>query len=128
MFPVEELQATVDQGFVKIDQTSQQLESWWSGLTPVEQNNPVNEAKYTTANRALDTAGNILNSADAALNDDRGEYPDVSGKGRGYLNSSIKWLFAQNLELEVLIKDILVNRREASTVTREVRMMYIDHF
>ncbi len=70
----------------------------------------------------------LLLEYDAGLNDDRGERPDISGKGRGYLNTSIKWLFAQNLELEVLIKDLLVNRREAKTVTREVRMMYIDHF
>jgi hypothetical protein len=70
----------------------------------------------------------LLLEYDAALNDDRGEYPEISGKGRGYLNASIKWLFAQNLELEVLVKDMLVNRRESTTVTREVRMMYIDHF
>jgi hypothetical protein len=65
---------------------------------------------------------------DAGFNDDRGETTDVSGKGRGYMNLSIKWLFAENLELEFLVKDMLVNRRESSTVTREVRMMYIDHF
>ncbi|MEW5795390.1 MAG: YjbH domain-containing protein [Candidatus Zixiibacteriota bacterium] len=70
----------------------------------------------------------LLLEYDAALNDDRGEYPQVSGKGRGYLNLSVKWLFAENLELEVLFKDMLVNRRESSTITREVRMMYIDHF
>ncbi len=51
-----------------------------------------------------------------------------SGKGRGYLNTSIKWLFAQNLQIELILKDLLVNRREASTFTREVRMTYIDHF
>ena len=70
----------------------------------------------------------VLLEYDAAFNDDRGETPEVSGKGRGYLNMSIKWLFAENLELEFLVKDLLVNRRESSTVTREVRMMYIDHF
>ena len=70
----------------------------------------------------------LLLEYDAGMNDDRGETPDVSGKGRGYLNLSIKWLFAQNLELEILLKDLMVNRRESSTVTREVRMMYIDQF
>jgi len=70
----------------------------------------------------------LLMEYDAGLNDDRGEFPKVSGKGRGYLNLSIKWLFAENLELEILLKDLLVNRRESATLTREVRMMYIDHF
>ncbi|MCX6834722.1 MAG: YjbH domain-containing protein [candidate division Zixibacteria bacterium] len=70
----------------------------------------------------------LLMEYDAAINDNSGEHPDVSGKGRGYLNMSIKWLFAQNLELEFLLKDLMVNRRESRTVTREVRMMYIDQF
>ena len=70
----------------------------------------------------------LLLEYDAALNDDRGEYPEVSGKGRGYLNFSIKWLFTENLEIEFLVKDLLTNRREADTVTREVRMMYIESF
>ncbi len=72
----------------------------------------------------------LLFEYDAALNDDRGAAAAVSGRGRGYLNMSIKWLFAENLELEVLLKDLLVNRRPptSSTFTREVRMMYIDHF
>ncbi|MCM2273015.1 MAG: YjbH domain-containing protein [candidate division Zixibacteria bacterium] len=75
----------------------------------------------------------LLAEYDLALNDDRSTYPDgtpayYSGKGRGYLNTSIKWLFAQNLQIELILKDLLVNRREASTFTREVRMTYIDHF
>lgn len=70
----------------------------------------------------------LLFEYDAALNDDRGETPEISGKGRGYLNLSVKWLFAENLELELLLKDLLVNRRESSTMTREVRMLYIDQF
>lgn len=75
----------------------------------------------------------LLAEYDLALNDDRGTAPpgqaeNVSGKGRGYLNMSVKWLFAENLELELLFKDLLVNRRESSTVTRGLRLTYIDHF
>ncbi|MBK7140976.1 MAG: hypothetical protein IPH75_02705 [bacterium] len=75
----------------------------------------------------------LLLEYDLALNDDRSTYPDgspanFSGQGRGYLNSSIKWLFAQNLQIEVMLKDLLLNRREASTITRELRLTYIEHF
>ena len=45
------------------------VDNWWNSLSDVEQKNPINEAKYNTANRALDAAGNFLNSMDAALND-----------------------------------------------------------
>ncbi|HWH62639.1 MAG TPA: hypothetical protein VNS50_05175, partial [Ginsengibacter sp.] len=44
-----------------------QVDAWWNGLTPPQQNNPVNKAKYETANAALTTAGNILDAADGAL-------------------------------------------------------------
>ena len=65
---------------------------------------------------------------DAALNDDRGEYPEIAGRGRGYLNMSVKWLFARNLELEVICKDLLVNRRDSETFSRGIRILYIDNF
>jgi len=64
---------------------------------------------------------------DVALNDDRSAF-ESSGKGRGYLNSSVKWLFAENLEIEIVAKDLLVNRRESKTFSREIRLTYIDHF
>lgn len=70
---------------------------------------------------------------DAAINDNKSTLPDGSrneftGKGRGYLNISIKWLFTENLELEFILKDLLVNRRESDTITREIRIIYIDSF
>jgi hypothetical protein len=65
------LQVKVDQGIEKVGEKQVEVDEWWNGLSQIEQQNPVNQAKYNTANRTLDTAGNILNSADAALNDDQ---------------------------------------------------------
>ncbi len=75
----------------------------------------------------------LLLEYDAALNDDRSTLPDgrpnvFGGKGRGYLNLGIKWLFAENLELEAHLKDLLLNRRESDTITREITITYIDKF
>jgi len=75
----------------------------------------------------------LLAELDAGLNDDKSGLPDnFAGKGRGYFNLSIKWLFAENLELEALLKDLFLNRRredgEDITITREVRLTYIDRF
>lgn len=73
----------------------------------------------------------IVLEYDFGLNDDSDAEP-LSGKGRGYFNASIKWLFADNLELEFVLKDLFVNRRaepgETNTFSREVRMTYIDAF
>lgn len=70
---------------------------------------------------------------DAALNDNKSKLPDgtpngFAGHGRGYLNSAIKWLVTENLEIEFLMKDLFVNRREADTFTRAVRLTYIERF
>jgi hypothetical protein len=69
VLPINDLQGKVDEGFVKVEETSAQVESWWDGLTPLEQKNPINAAKYETANRTLTTASNILTEMDGALND-----------------------------------------------------------
>ena len=46
------------------------MDTWWSGLTPVEQKNPVNAAKYEAANRTIETTSNLLTGIDGALNDE----------------------------------------------------------
>ncbi|MDZ4723478.1 MAG: YjbH domain-containing protein [candidate division Zixibacteria bacterium] len=65
---------------------------------------------------------------DAAFNDDNGTFSEISGRGRGYMNMSLKWLFTENLEIEIMARDLFVNRREAETFAREMRIVYIDHF
>jgi hypothetical protein len=70
LFPgeqLEELQIRVDQGLVKVDDTQQQVDAWWNGLSETEQANPANQAKYETANRALDKAGQLLVGLDGTL-------------------------------------------------------------
>jgi hypothetical protein len=71
VLPVDNLQPKIDAGLTKVADTQVKVDSWWSGLTPVEQKNPVNVAKHTTADRALQTAGNLFTSMDAALNDEQ---------------------------------------------------------
>jgi hypothetical protein len=75
----------------------------------------------------------LLMEYDVGLNDDRSRLPDsdpnvFGGKGRGYLNVGIKWLFTRNLEMEAHLKDLLLNRRESDTITREITITYIDRF
>jgi len=68
LFDTSDLGTRIDQGMVKVDNAQNQVDTWWSGLSGREQANPVNKAKYETANRALEKAGNFLNAADAAVN------------------------------------------------------------
>lgn len=69
LFDMTGIQTKVDNGIAAVGTKQVAVDNWWNGLTPVEQKNPVNVAKYNTANRALERAGNLLNSMDEALND-----------------------------------------------------------
>jgi hypothetical protein len=60
-------QAKVDDAIVKVNDKQGQVDNWWNGLSNVEQANPVNKAKYQTANKALDSAGNLLVGIDGAI-------------------------------------------------------------
>ena len=63
---------------------------------------------------------------DLALNDDKAS--QNYGRGRGYLNMSIKWLYSENLELEAVFKNLLNNRRGVSTFSRGLRLTYVEYF
>lgn len=61
-------QAKVDNGLEKVSEGQTNVDNWWNSLSSAQQENPVNIAKYNTANQALSTAGNFLNGLDGALN------------------------------------------------------------
>lgn len=61
------LQTKIDNGIIKVGDAQVKVDTWWDGLSAAEKANPVNFAKYTSANIALDKAGNILNAAAAAV-------------------------------------------------------------
>ena len=68
VLPGGEFGSKIDQGIEKVAKTQQEVDAWWASLTPPQQQNPVNQAKYNTANRVLDRAGELLASADNAVN------------------------------------------------------------
>ena len=70
VLPIDEAQVKVDEGMMKVADATVQVDEWWNGLTDMEQRNPVNAAKYETANRVLEKFGNVLNTIDGALNDE----------------------------------------------------------
>jgi len=67
VIPENDLQQKVDDGIIKVEERKVAVDDWWNNLSNLEQNSPVNIAKYETANRVLDKTGNLLNSIDGAL-------------------------------------------------------------
>jgi hypothetical protein len=68
LFPnAGQAQENVDQAIIKVGEKQVKVDDWWADLTPAEQRNPINKAKFDTANKALGAAGNLLNGIDGAL-------------------------------------------------------------
>lgn len=68
VIPTEDLGTKIDEGYQKLDDAQQQVDTWWAGLTPLEQAKPSNKARYEAANAAISSAGEILVSAENAVN------------------------------------------------------------
>ncbi len=62
-----EIGAKIDQGIEKVNIAQEQVDTWWNDLSELEQNSPINKAKYNAANKTLERAGEILSAADAAI-------------------------------------------------------------
>jgi len=65
--PIDQWQATVSQGMNQVEVLNQQLDAWWNSLTPAEQANPINRARYESGKAALERMGAFLEEANKAV-------------------------------------------------------------
>ncbi len=63
---------------------------------------------------------------DFGLDDNKSGAP--FGRGRGYLNAALKWVYFDNLQIEFTARDLLGNRREAESFERGLRIVYLEYF
>jgi hypothetical protein len=81
----------------------------------------------------------LVTEYDLGLNDDRKrddksvdeadtETIEFGGKGRGYLNIGLRWIFYERLELGIDLKNVLNNRRDVNQLSRELRINYYEFF
>lgn len=67
VLPVDEWNEKIQNGAAAVETRQQEVDAWWGSLTPIEQNNPVNQAKYEYANQILDRAGHFFGNAEIAV-------------------------------------------------------------
>jgi hypothetical protein len=68
VLPVDQWGSGIEAANMRVADAQQQVDAWWAGLTPLEQNNPINTAKYDAANATLAAAGQFVNAAEVAVN------------------------------------------------------------
>jgi hypothetical protein len=66
LFDLGEFETKIEAGYEKVAQAQQNADNWWNSLTPLEQRNPTNTAKYSAANKVIEGAGKVLNAASGA--------------------------------------------------------------
>lgn len=62
---------------------------------------------------------------DFALNDNKAN--QSYGRGRGYLNLGLQWIYSENLSIEILLKNLLNNRRGVNSFSRGIRLTYVEY-
>ncbi len=70
----------------------------------------------------------ILLDYNAALDDNDPDVASSRTRGRGYLDSGIRFDYMENLRLKVLFKDLLGNYEPEKGVARSIEILYIDYF
>src|SRR5262249_39352170 len=76
--PIDQLQGNVEQGMQRIAQLNAEVDAWWNSLTPLEQANPVNKARYDASKAALQRAATLLENANRALSNAASSTVDYS--------------------------------------------------
>jgi len=79
--------------------------------------------------KALGDEISLMVEYDTALNDNNSNDPDlVARHGRGYLNAGLRWTFADQFHIEFDVNNLLRNKRTVDTVSREIKVVYIEYF
>ena len=65
--PIDQWQGSIDQAQAEVARRNADIDAWWNSLTPPQQANPVNIAKYQASKAALSRAGAFLENADQAV-------------------------------------------------------------
>ena len=63
---------------------------------------------------------------DFATNDNR--FGTSMGRGRGYLNLALQWIYSDDLVMDLILKNLANNRKGVSDIWRELRVTYVQHF
>jgi hypothetical protein len=74
------------------------------------------------------TGMTVLLDYNAAMNDDDGNLPSCRTKGKGYLDTGVRFDYRDNLRIRILFRDLTGNYNREHGVARSLEIMFIDYF
>lgn len=67
----------------------------------------------------------FLGEYDFAINDNS---DNSLGSGNGYLNAALRWAFVEQLIIELNVINLLGNRKDSASASREIKIIYVEFF
>ena len=67
----------------------------------------------------------FLGEYDFAINDNE---DNTLGSGNGYLNAALRWAFVEELIIELNVNNLLGNRDDSDSASREIKIIYVEFF
>ncbi|MBN2543859.1 hypothetical protein JXI42_13450 [bacterium] len=86
-----------------------------------------NPSLYLGFDKEIGKQFSINMEYDIATNDNK-KGDEMFGRGRGYLNFSFCWAVSQAFELEIILKDLLLNNELSTTFMRGLRLNIYNSF
>ena len=91
-----------------------------------QEDNDANMDFFLGADTRLNKDVGLVLEYDFATNDNRSVRS--FGRGRGYLNLSLQWMYSESLVMEFLVKNLNNNRDGVADIWRGLRFTYVQHF
>jgi hypothetical protein len=128
-------------GFYAVASKGYQTYQWSSGLhaglnysleSDVDKDDDM--TVFFGADLSLQNDVSLVAEYDLALNDNRYDKANLSnvsmhsGKGWGYFNVGIRWIFSERLELGLDLENLFENRADVNSFTRGLRITYLEFF
>lgn len=120
-------------GFYAVASKGYQTYQWSSGLhvgvnySLETGNDDDNDASvFFGADLSLQNDVSLVTEYDLAFNDNKDT--EHSGKGWGYFNVGLRWIFSERLELGLDLENLFENRHDTNSFTRGIRITYLEFF
>ncbi len=80
---------------------------------------------FVGIDKSLNPELSLTAEYDFAVNDNDG---NSVGSGKGYFNTALRWIFAGRLQIDFILKNILLNSEKFSSIAREIKITYVEIF